>query len=90
MGSKRQMTAAKMARERDVKEKRLRKQERRAERKRTAAELAEHPERFVLDADGNVVARRDVTDVPVAEAETETEATTATSAAPAVLSAETA
>lgn len=38
MGSKRQMTQAKMARERDVKEKRARKLERRAERKRAAAE----------------------------------------------------
>ncbi len=40
MGSKRQMTQAKMARERDVKEKRARKLERRAERKRAAAEGA--------------------------------------------------
>ena len=38
MGSKRQMTQAKLARERDVKEKRARKLERRAERKRLAAE----------------------------------------------------
>jgi hypothetical protein len=69
MGSKRQMTAAKMAREREVKEKRLRKQERRAERKREAAELAAHPERFVLDADGNVVARLDVADAPAGDAD---------------------
>jgi hypothetical protein len=83
MGSKRQMTAAKMARERDVKEKRLRKQERRAERKRAAAELAEHPERFVLDADGNVVARREVSDTPVGETESDT--ASAASAEPVVL-----
>lgn len=86
MGSKRQMTAAKMARERDVKEKRLRKQERRAERKRTAAELAEHPERFVLDADGNVVGRREVSDTPVAGADSEVAASAG--AEPVALSAE--
>jgi hypothetical protein len=51
MGSKRQMTAAKMARERDVKEKRLRKQERRAERKREAAERAANPDGVLAESD---------------------------------------
>ena len=44
MASKRQMTAAKLNRERDVKERRARKLARRAERKAEAAERAANPE----------------------------------------------
>lgn len=44
MASKRQMTAAKLNRERDVKERRARKLARRAERKAEAAERAANPD----------------------------------------------
>lgn len=46
MASKRQMTAAKLNRERDVKERRARKLARRAERKAEAAERAANPDAF--------------------------------------------
>ena len=55
MGSKRQMTQAKMARERDVKEKRARKLERRAERKRAAAEGATDPATTASGGDEHAV-----------------------------------
>lgn len=54
MGSKRQMTQAKMARERDVKEKRARKLERRAERKRAAAEGTADASAMATGDDENV------------------------------------
>jgi hypothetical protein len=58
MSSKRQTTMAKMKREQSVRERRVRKQEKKDERKRAAAELkatGTAPEGGTFDADGYLV-----------------------------------